>query len=295
MLKIKAALISLVLGSSSVALASPGVTFTANAQAHFSFGSPAIRDHRAPSYQLPAPQISWTALSAPMSLRNGSAVIRPELTRIAKLRLEASRGMTYVRQVQLRFRDGTYQLLAVNQWLTRAAAINLEVRNDRRIVDSITVIGSGARGASLQMFARSTRLETPVYQPPVYQPPVYQPPQPPVYQPPVYHGLNLGQDMSFAGTDGRRFFVVGADKGTFKTLRLQGSSGSAYIDMVKIEFIDGSEQFLGAVQKTLLRGQSLDVALDGYGARSVSRIIVWTNSTGHAVEHSTGTFNASLL
>jgi hypothetical protein len=40
MLKIKAALISLVLGSSSVALASPGVTFTANAQAHFSFGSP---------------------------------------------------------------------------------------------------------------------------------------------------------------------------------------------------------------------------------------------------------------
>ena len=239
------------------------------------------------------PQTSWMALSAPMSLRNGSAVIRPELARISQLRLEASRGMTYVRRVNLRFRDGTYQSLQLNRWLTLASPIALAIR-DNRSIDSITVIGSSGRGASHQLFANGSRVETqpPVYQVPVYQPPVY---QPPVYQPPLYHGFSLGQDMSFAGTDGRRILNVGADKGTFNTLRLQGATGSTYIQLVKIEFTDGSEQLLTAVQKTLLPGQTHDIPLDGFGARTVTRVWVSTNFDGAAVVHSTGTFNASLL
>jgi hypothetical protein len=297
MLKIKAALISLVLGSSSVALASPGVTFTANADASFSFGGPVQRDHRVPSsYGMPV-RTSWVALSAPMTLRNGSAVVRPELARISSLRLQASRGMTYVYRVELRFRSGGTQTLQVNKWLTTASAIDLEIRNYRRNIDSIAVIGSASRFASHQLFANASRVEipSPVYQPPVYQapsPPVY---QPPVYQPPVYRGFNLGQDMSFAGTDGRKFLNVGADKGSFSTLRLQGASGSAYIKMVRIEFTDGTEQMLSGVQKTLLGGQSLDIKLDGYSARGVERVTVWANDTGQAIDYSTGSFNATLL
>jgi hypothetical protein len=294
MLKIKAALISLVLGSSSIALASPGVTFSANADASFSFG-PTVRDHRiATSYTMPArPQTAWIALSAPMSLRSGSAVIRPELARISQLRLQASRGMTYVRRLDLRFRDGTYQSLQVNQWLTLASSIDLKVRDNRRI-DSITVIGMSGRGASHQLFANGSRVEMP--QPPVYQPPVYQPPvyQPPVYQPPVYQGFKLGEDMSFAGTDGRRIFQVGAEKGAFNTLRLQGATGSTFIKLVKIDFMDGSEQALMALNKTLLAGQIHDIALDGFDARTVNRVWVYTND-GTAVAYSTGTFSASLL
>ena len=293
MLNLKAALISLVLGSSSVAMASPSVVFTADAQASFSFG-PTVRDHRVPSaLTMPTrPWASWIALSAPTSLRNGMAVIRPEASRISQLRLDASRGMTYVYRVELRFRDGTYQTLPVNQWLTRASSIHLQVRNRRQLVDSITVIGSANRYASHQVFAQGSRLE----QPPVYQPPVYQP-QPPVYQPqpPIYRGLSLGQDMSFAGTDGRRFLNVGADKGTFNKLLLQGASGSTFIQMVKIEFADGSEQQLGGVATTLRPGQSYEIALDGYSARNVSRVIVWTDVSGRAIQESTGTFNASLL
>lgn len=292
MLKIKAALISLVLGSSSVALASPSLSLTANAEASFSFG-PTVRDHRTvpSSYTMPRPHMSWIALSAPMSLRNSSVTIRPELARISQLRLQASRGMTYVRRVDIRFRDGASQSLQVNRWLT--SSIDLAVRNGRR-VDSITVIGFSGRGAMHQLWANGSRIEPlpPVYQPPVAQPPVY---QPPVYQPPVYHGFNLGQDMSFAGTDGRRILNVGADKGTFNTLRLQGATGSTYIQLVKIEFTDGSEQLLSGVQKTLLPGQIHDIALDGFSARTVNRVWVSTNFDGAAVVHSTGTFNASLL
>lgn len=294
MLKIKAALISLVLGSSSVALASPGVTFTANADASFSFGGPVLRDHRIPtSYTMPVrPHTSWVALSTPMSLRNGSAVIRPELARISQLRLQASRGMTYVYRVELRFRGGGTQTLQVNKWLTTASAIDLEIRNYRRNIDSIAVIGSASRYASHQLFANASRVEipSPVYQAPT--PPVY---QPPVYQPPVYRGFNLGQDMSFAGTDGRKFFNVGSDKGSFSTLRLQGASGSAYIHMVRIEFTDGTEQMLSGVQKTLLGGQSLDIKLDGFSARGVERVTVWANETGQAIQYATGSFNATLL
>jgi hypothetical protein len=107
--------------------------------------------------------------------------------------------------------------------------------------------------------------------------------------------MSLGQDMSFLNTDGRRFLDVGADKGAFNTLRLQGATGSSYIQMVQIDFTDGTQQFLGAVNKTLLAGQSYDIALDGYDARTVRRVTVWTDSSGHAIQNSTGTFNASLL
>ena len=297
MLKIKAVLLSLVLGSSSVAMASPSVTLAANANATISFG-PAVRDHRTPTaYAMPRPQMSWIALSAPMALRNGTAVIRPEITRISELRLQPSRGMTYVRRVDVQFRDGARQTLQVNRWLT--SSIHLDVRDNRRI-DSITVIGWSGWGASHQLFAHGSRHEMPqppVYQPPVYQPPVYQPPvyQPPVSQPPAYHALSLGQDISFANTDGRRIFNVGADKGAFNTLRLQGATGSTYIQLVKLEFTDGTEQLLSGVQKTLLPGQIHDIALDGFDARTVNRVWVSTNFDGAAVVHSTGTFNASLL
>ena len=297
MLNLKGALISLVLGTSSVALASPGVTFTASAEL-----GPAVRDHRiAAPYGMPHADMSWIALSAPMSLRNGSAVVRPELARISQLRLQANRGMTYVQRVELRFKDGSSQSLPVNRWLT--STIDLSVRGHRAI-DCITVIGSARRNASYQLFATGSRIESlpPVYQPPatqppVYQPPVYQPPvyQPPVYQPPVAQGFSLGQDMSFAGTDGRRILNVGADKGAFNTLRLQGATGSVYIQLVKIQFTDGSEQLLSAVQTTLLPGQIKDIPLDGYGARTVSNVWVSTNFDGAAVVQSTGTFNASLL
>lgn len=292
MLKIKAALVSLVLGTSSVALASPGVTFTANANAAFSFG-PEIRDHRAPTaYPMPA-QTSWIQLSAPASLRNGRAVIRPELARISQLRLQASRGFTYVQRVELRFRDGTYQTLPVNRWMTVASSIDLSVR--RGVVDSITIVGSSSRNSTYQLLAQGSRVERP--QPPIDQPPIYQP-QPPIYQaPPVQASaaFTLGQNMSFAGTNGSRVMMVGAIKGAFNTLRLEGAGTGAFIKMVQIDFADGTHQVASEVNKNLAPAEIFDIALDGYSPRSVLDVVVWTNDGGHMIYGSTSALSAALL
>ena len=295
MLKLKAALVSLVLGSSSVALASPSVTFTANAYGSFSFG-PEIRDHRTQApYGMPS-HTSWVQLSAPASLRNGYAVIRPELSRISQLRLQASRGMTYVSRVDLRFRDGSYQTLQVNRWLTVASSIDLSVRRGAR-VDSITVVGSSNRNATYLLLANGTRIEQP--QPPVYQPqpPIYQP-QPPVYQPQPVHAspaFTLGQNMTFAGTNGTRVMMAGAIKGAFNTLRLEGAGSGAFIKMVQIDFSDGTTQYQSEINKHLAPTVIHDIALDGLNPRYVERVIVWTQDTGHMMYGSTSALSAALL
>ena len=287
MLKLKAALVSLVLGSSSVALASPGVTFTANAQAQFSFG-PQMRDHRAPQYGMPT-QSSWIQLAPAALLKNGRTTIRPELARISTLRLQAGRGMTYVQSVELRFRNGTYQSLPVNRWLT--STIDLSVRTGRAI-DTITVIGSANRSSTYLLYAQGARTEQP--QPPVYQPPIYQP-LPPVYQaPPVVASApyTLGQNMAFSG--GARVMNVGSIKGAFNTLRLEGAGAGAFIAMVEIDFSDGTRQFQNAVNKPLANAEVFDIALDGLNPRSVERVVVWTNE-GRAIYGANDMISAALL
>ncbi len=295
MSKIKAVLVTLMLGSSSAAMADSAVSFTA--QANLAFGTrvsaPITRDHRTDqAYQMPGSRYtSWISLGSPLSLSAGVSTVRPSLTNITELRLQASSGMSYVRTVQIRFRDDSVQNINLNQWITsNDRMINVSLKANRYGVDSITVRGSAARNAKYQMFAQGTAVaEVP---PPVYQPPVY---QPPVYQPPIYQGLSIGSGMSFLGTDGRRFMSVGADKGTFRTLRLQGESGSTFVQMVKVSFTNGTEQFLGAVHQTLGRGQSIDIPLDGNGKNSILQVTVWTADSGMPITTATGTFNASLL
>jgi hypothetical protein len=290
MSKIKTALVTLLLGSSA-AMASP--SFTISADASFNIAQPHVRDHR-PAYPMPTPAESWMSLGS-VSLQRGRATLRPTLSDISELRLQATNGWTRIANVQIRFRDGAMQNLPVNQWLSTRSPIELDLAAHRGGVSSITLLGTG-RYSSVQVFANGYAAELPpVYQPPVYQPPVYQPPQPPVYQPPVYHGLELGSGMSFLGTDGRRFLEVGADKGTFRTLHLQGDSGTTYIQMVKISFANGQDQMLTSVDQTLGCEQSIDIPLDGHGNNRILMVTVWTNDSGRAITSSTGTFKASLL
>lgn len=170
MSKIKAALITLMLGSSSAAMASPSLSFSANAQVSFgtSVSAPIVRDHRsepAPppaAYPMPVNQwTSWISLGAPLSLSDGRDVVRPSLANmnITQLRLQATVGMSYVQKVQIRFKDGTLQNLTLNKWLTtKAPMINLDLQANHRGIDSITVLGTAAaRNASYQLFAQGSR------------------------------------------------------------------------------------------------------------------------------------------
>lgn len=286
MSKIKALLVTLMLGSSSAAMADSAVSFTA--QANLAFGmqaAPSVRDHRVqPAYPMPVNQgTSWISLGTSMSLSSGTTSVRPSLASITQLRLQASTGSSYVRKVQIRFRDGSVQNVAFNQWLTaRDPMLNLSLRANRSGVDSITILGSAQRNARYQMFAQGTSV---VEVPPIRTLPGHSLPDMSV------RSYSLGTGMSFAGTDSRRIFTVGADKGTFSSLRIQGETGSTYITQVLVRFENGQEQLLRNVNQSLGRGQAYNIRLDGNGTNQVHGVYIYTSNTNIPV----GTFNATLL
>jgi hypothetical protein len=293
MSKIKAALITAILGTSSAAMASPTVSWSA--KAHFSFGTPAsapvIRDHtQAPVYAMPSNRsASWVSLANYLSLSSGRDVLRPESNlRASALTLRANMGMAYIQKVTVKFQDGSAQVLHLNKWMTtRNPAIELALRGRGRI-DSIVIVGTPSGRASYSVLAQNERVELP--------------------RPPVYghgggygdgyeqnHGMSLGTGMTFLNTDGRKFINVGTHLGSFGTLRLEGNSGRTFIQAVKVIFADGQEQFLTGLDRTLTRGESMDLKLDGRGANSIKQIIVWTDLKGDHMITTSGTFNATVL
>lgn len=293
MSKLKAAILTAILGSSTAAMASPTLSWSADAQ--FSWGTtgaPVIRDHRTNvtqvAYQQQPSSSAYVKLATMLDLSSGRDLLRlgANARNADGLTLRTTYGQAFVRGIQVRYRNGSVKNIALNQWMTtRTPAINVELNGNRQI-DSITIVGSPEGRFQYQVFASvDNGVELP-------QPPVY---QPPVYQPPVYRGLSIGSDMNFLNTDGRRFITVGANKGTFGTLRLAGSSGTTYIQMVKVTFADGQEQFMGAVNKQLRAGEAIDLPLDGRGAKAIQQITVWTDSSGQMITGITGSFNASLL
>lgn len=291
MSKIKAALITAILGTSSAAMASPTVSWSANAQ--FSFGTPAsapvIRDHtQAPVYAMPSTRsTSWVSLANYLNLSSGRDVLRPESNlRASALTLRANMGMAYIQKVVVRFQDGSQQVLQLNKWMTtRSPAIELALRGRGRI-DSIVIVGTPSGRASYSVLAQNERVELP-------RPPVYGHGGGYGYE--QNYGMSLGTDMSFVNTDGRKFITVGSGLRSFGTLRLEGASGRTFIQAVKVIFADGQEQFLTGLDRTLTRGESMDLKLDGRGANAIKQIIVWTDLKGDHMITSSGTFNATAL
>jgi hypothetical protein len=303
MSKIKAALITAVLASSTAAMASPSLSFSASARVNLgaSISGPIVRDHRGDSWSSqpanPMPSTTWISLAAPLRLANGRDVIRPQLGTYSQVRLQSESGMTYIQKVTVRFNDGTVQTKTFNQWLTnRNAMLQFDLPAYHRPIDSITVQGTATgRGASYEVFAQGSHTIS-LPRPPVptdgYHVGGGYLPEPAPYVRPV----SLGIDMSFLGTDGRRFFDNVGDQSLGKhTLRLQGDQGQTFIQMVKVTFTNGQEQFLSSVDKTLLPGQIVDLPLDGDGALRIQQICVWTSDNGQRVTADAGTFNASLL
>lgn len=284
MSKIKALITTLVLGSSSVAMASP--SFSLSAGAEWSFGNrtssgPVIRDHRT---------TTWTALSQPVSAMYGRTTIRLHNTAaFSTLKLQGVAGAAYVDNIILELANGRRQVIEVDRWIDSRSPVQLNVKNNRQI-SSVTINGSANRRASYQLFghAQYPMYETPVSNPPVYQPPVY---QPPVYQPPVYQGVLLGSGLDFAHSDGREFITVGAQKGSFEAIRIMGTSGTTFVKMVQIDFADGTSQFLSAINRELRAGQSFDLELDGHTRRAIARVTVWMKEDGHQVDYATGEFS----
>jgi hypothetical protein len=308
MLNMKALITTLVLGSSSVAVAGPSVSFTAHAQASWGTTSagPLVRDHRYGDEgrfdDLRRRRAgTWIALSEPVSAARRNVIrLGERRDDISKLRLQTTRGSTYIYALNIRFDDGSRQVLTVNKWLySGMPSLELDLPRNRRGIDRIIVTSYAGRGAMYQLFGLQTRHAElpPVYQPPV--PPIFQPPgqppvyQPPVYQPPVSHGLIVGRDLTFANTTGYKYVVVGAEKGRFSTLRIQATSGGFPITYIQVDFTDGTAQVMNP-NRLVRSGEIADFQLDGNGTHGIRQIIIKTNNN-HMPVHDQSTFDVVVL
>lgn len=205
-MNIKALITTLaIIGSSSVAMARP--TFTAKAEASWSFGTRTpvvVRDHRdrepvrAPVYQAPVryeeqePMMfpsnnaltddasvyrggyptatnkrthyrdsyqwgyqSWVSITAPTRIDRGRQFIPdlPELGSFSTVRLQNITGTTKIDAVLIRFKDGTEQVVHVNQKLGRWNT-TIDIRLDgARKIQGFVINGSSAYGSAYQVLA----------------------------------------------------------------------------------------------------------------------------------------------
>ena len=287
MSKLKAAILTAILGSSTAAMASPSVSFSADAS--FSWGTtgaPVIRDHRTNTqtvaYQPQTQaQTQYVKLASMLDLSSGRDVLRlpgMNLRDANGLTLRATYGQGYVQGIQVRYKNGSSKNIQLNQWMTsRTPAINVPL-NGNRTIDSIVILGSSEGRLQYQVFASLDNAYNDA----------------PVYTPPVYRGMSIGQDMTFMNTDGRKFITVGAEKGKFSSLRLQASQGNVFIQHVKVTFADGQEQLVTGLNKSLSAGQTFDMPIENHGT-GIQQITIWTQDRGYSVQSITGSFNATLF
>ena len=166
-MNIKAIIASLVLGSSSIAMASPGVTFSATAQAQGAYGTTVVRDHRIDdSYRTPIAQ----PVVEPVHYRDGwrgermPPVYRPVLLasglrfandgrsfltvgsqagRFNTLQISADGGRTFIRQVYVQFDNGQEQILRdLNRTLIGNDSLRLDLDGNHRAIRRIVVYGN---------------------------------------------------------------------------------------------------------------------------------------------------------
>jgi hypothetical protein len=172
-MNLKAIIASLVLGSSSAAMAAPAVTFSASVQP--SYGTTIVRDHRvieydrtpaaAPVYSTPAaPSIYvrpvaqpynggnwWRRALPPVTLASGvhfsgdgrTFITNPDQRRLFdSLQISAEGGRTFIRQVYVEFNNGQEQVIRnLNATLTGNQSMTLDLDGNRRSIRRVVVYG----------------------------------------------------------------------------------------------------------------------------------------------------------
>jgi hypothetical protein len=219
--------------------------------------------------------MGWIALGEPLSLPRGRDVIRlGAASPFDQIRIQSTAGATYISHVVIRYRDGARQVVKVNRWISREQPmLQLEV-NGTRPIDRLVVGGSPSRWSRYQVFGHGLLVRDP--------------------QPPL-RGVTLATALNFAGTTGYKLVSVGAEKGRFGTLQLQGESGRIFVKRVEVQFTNGHSQTFAAVDRILYPGQVLNLPLDGNGAYAIRQLVIFTNDTLARVDHPTGELDVSAF
>ena len=165
-MNIKAIIASLVLGSSSVAMAAPSVTVSATAEG--SYDTAIVRDHRnAPVMAQPAIQPTyrregwhgggWNGegmlppVYRPVTLASGLSFARDGRTFIAvggqagrfgTLKIDAAGGRTFIKQVYVQFANGQEQVVRnLDRMLSGNDCLTLDLDGNHRAIRRIVVYG----------------------------------------------------------------------------------------------------------------------------------------------------------
>jgi hypothetical protein len=159
-MSLKALITTLVIGSSSVALAAPAVAY-----------GPTVRDHRTsidvnaragiqfqgprPLPYRPAP-LTWVTLANNMQVAGRTSIkVAPTTRQFTKLELRAEKGNTSIDKVMIVFGNGRSQVVDLNTKLSkRASTLSIDLKGDSRTIDRIVLVGkSNGRRASLDVLA----------------------------------------------------------------------------------------------------------------------------------------------
>jgi hypothetical protein len=304
MSKLKAALITMFLGTSTAAMAAPSVSFSADATVSWgtSFG-PTVRDHRnepAPApYQMPSNRQTWITIASSLSMANGRDTVSfARGNDVTAIRLTAQSGYSYIGKAKVRFLDGSTQTITLNQWIP-STGLQLTLDRNHRGVDSMVVTGSiSGRRSTYSVSALTSRtLELP--RPPVVQPPVYSHtgwngydnlPQLQEQAP-----IMLSSELTFANTTGFREIPV-SSTGVFTKLRLQDHGGAMPLAKVIINFTNGQIQTVDNIDRTYSPGEFIDLRLDQRGGGQIAKVYVFTNDTNTPIPNViNGSFNVYAL
>jgi hypothetical protein len=167
----KALIASLVLGSSSVAMAAPGVTLSVSA--HGTYGTPVVRDHRIESPPIMRPtggndrwNDRWDGgrplppVYRPVTLASGLTfasdgrkfiTVGSQAGRFETLQITAVGGSTFIKQVYVQFDDGQEQVVRnLDRTLTGNASLTLDLAGGRRAIRRVVVYGSASSTGACQ-------------------------------------------------------------------------------------------------------------------------------------------------
>ena len=174
-MNIKALITTLVLGSSSVAMARPAaaapiVTAQVNASAHVEVQGPALRyrqpgtipapvyrpTDQAPTYQKPWYRPAWVSLGGVNQIADGEMSFRVGrfANEFSTVKLQSSGGKSLIYRVLIQFANGRTQTVELNQYLNASnPSITIDLNGRSRQVAKVTVIGRNARQSAFQVLA----------------------------------------------------------------------------------------------------------------------------------------------
>jgi hypothetical protein len=175
-MNIKAIIASLVLGSSSLAVAAPAVTVVRDHRVeasvaikpvYTSVAQPVYTQPARPVYTLPAQPAYHTGWRRPQPVTLASGLrfgnfdrtaitVGTQAGQFGSLQISATGGSSVIKLINIVFADGSHQTVRnVNRTLTGNQSMTLDLDGDRRAIHDITVYGSDPNNGTRRRAAGS--------------------------------------------------------------------------------------------------------------------------------------------